>query len=72
MKISFKAEVSRPRWLMPAVHTAIAVAGVGCTQLAEQETTITTAVVFVMGVSYGRVLNAWSGRRAVIGQVDQP
>jgi hypothetical protein len=64
MKFSFRTELNPPPWVMPAVHTAMAGGGVVYMQMAYQPTPVTTAIVFVMGVSYGRILS-WSRRKSV-------
>ncbi|MEU0570511.1 hypothetical protein ABZ297_34685 [Nonomuraea sp. NPDC005983] len=71
MRFAFKAEISPPAWLMPTLHTAVTGAGMTYVQIAEQPVAVTTAVVFVMGVSYGRILNAWAARKASAGRVKQ-
>ncbi|NUW39430.1 hypothetical protein [Nonomuraea rhodomycinica] len=71
MKFLLKAEFNPPRWLIPVAHTTVAGGGMVYTQLAEPPASLTTAVVFVMGVSYGRILNAWGGRKTTTGPVDR-
>ncbi|MEZ7132684.1 hypothetical protein ACBR40_45740 [Nonomuraea sp. AD125B] len=67
MKLTFKAEISPPPWLVPVVHTVMTGGGLAFMQIAYLPTVVTTAIVFIMGVSYGRILN-WTGRRATKAQ----
>ncbi|MEV5408612.1 hypothetical protein AB0K60_07215 [Thermopolyspora sp. NPDC052614] len=62
MKLAFKAEISPPPWLFPVAHTVATGGGLAYLQIAHQSTAVTTAIVFAIGVSYGRLLNAWRGR----------
>ncbi|MEV1245613.1 hypothetical protein ACIBO2_52420 [Nonomuraea sp. NPDC050022] len=65
MKFTFKAEISPPPWLMAVIHTVVAGGGVVYMEIAQQPTVVTTAIVFIMGVSYGRILTTSARRRAV-------